>query len=49
MHKVDPAYCKKYEDGLKYIRELEGIVAERKEKVGSFSYGDKIVIGLQTD
>jgi hypothetical protein len=37
MNKVDPAYCKKYEDTLTYIRELDGIVAERKEKVGRFS------------
>ena len=32
MQKVDPAFCKKFEDGITYIRELEGIVAERKEK-----------------
>ena len=33
MHKVDPKFCNKYEDGISRIRELEGIVAERKEKV----------------
>jgi hypothetical protein len=33
MHKVNPAYCNKYEESIRYIRELEGIVAERKEKV----------------
>jgi hypothetical protein len=33
MHKVDPKFCNKFEDGISRIRELEGIVAERKEKV----------------
>jgi hypothetical protein len=34
MFKVDPDYCCKFESGISRIRELEGIVAERKEKVG---------------
>ena len=33
MFKVDPDYCRNFENGISRIRELEGIVAERKEKV----------------
>ena len=33
MLKIDPGYCNKFEEMIKTIRDLEAIVAERKEKV----------------
>ena len=38
MLKIDPGYCNKFEEMIKTIRDLEAIVAERKEKVLIFFF-----------